>query len=319
MNANGVLSDADLLTVRAGSESVCAIAVTFNPDITQICGLIDAIVPQVDMLLIIDNGSERSTVAQIRAILPDDSAELLARDSNLGIAEGHNCGIHMAIKRGYGYVLLLDQDSMPRPDMVKKLMAAHVHLSLSCSVSAVGPRYVDAEHGFSSYFVRFGWVKFKRMYCQDETRILQTDFLISSGSLISRQALERVGWMDESLFIDHVDTEWFLRARSHGLTCYGVCGAEMLHSLGNGTLSPRVGRTRYIPLHPPIRNYYVFRNSVLIMKRPYAPLKWRMNDAFRLLAMFTFFVVYAPERRKRAYLMLKGVLHGLMGRSGSYG
>ena len=38
--------------------------------------------------------------------------------------------------------------------------------------------------------------------------------LISSGCLIPLSAIDTIGEMDEELFIDHVDTDWFLRAKS---------------------------------------------------------------------------------------------------------
>ncbi len=37
---------------------------------------------------------------------------------------------------------------------------------------------------------------------------LEVDTLNSSGSLISCEALRKVGLFDEGFFIDHVETEW---------------------------------------------------------------------------------------------------------------
>ncbi|MET5116689.1 glycosyltransferase family 2 protein, partial [Burkholderia pseudomallei] len=45
-------------------------------------------------------------------------------------------------------------------------------------------------------------------------------FLISSGSVISRGANARLGRFDEALFIDHVDTEYCLRAQAHNVPLY---------------------------------------------------------------------------------------------------
>ncbi|MFX8766500.1 glycosyltransferase family 2 protein, partial [Acinetobacter baumannii] len=48
------------------------------------------------------------------------------------------------------------------------------------------------------------------------TKPLHSTLLISSGSLISVEALKAVGLMRDYYFIDYVDTEWCLRAEYLG-------------------------------------------------------------------------------------------------------
>ncbi|MCV5831057.1 hypothetical protein OFN28_30780, partial [Escherichia coli] len=55
----------------------------------------------------------------------------------------------------------------------------------------------------------------------DSTGCVDVDHLIASGSLIPVDVFEKIGGMDDSLFIDYVDVEWSLRARYQGLRCYG--------------------------------------------------------------------------------------------------
>jgi len=53
--------------------------------------------------------------------------------------------------------------------------------------------------------------------------VLETDMLIASGCLIPADVLRDVGLMDDALFIDHVDTDWCMRARARGYRLLGVC------------------------------------------------------------------------------------------------
>jgi len=62
--------------------------------------------------------------------------------------------------------------------------------------------------------------------------MIETDYVVSSGALIPLAVLDQVGMMDESLFIDYVDSEWGLRAKSRGHLSFGICAAQMVHCLG---------------------------------------------------------------------------------------
>lgn len=51
--------------------------------------------------------------------------------------------------------------------------------------------------------------------------------------LIRRSVFERVGVLDERLFIDYVDTEWCLRCAAQGITVRIIPAASMTHSIGD--------------------------------------------------------------------------------------
>jgi len=141
---------------------------------------------------------------------------------------------------------------------------------------------------------------------------------ISSGSLIALETLDHVGVMDEGLFIDHVDTEWFLRARSKGYKAFGSCKAIMGHGLGENTHQVNIGgRKRNVPQHKPFRYYYIFRNSILLYKRRYASTLWKWNDIQRLGMIFIMFGFIVGPRRENLSMMLKGIFHGVIGKQGA--
>jgi rhamnosyltransferase len=237
------------------------------------------------------------------------------------VAVGHNIGIEWAKGQGFSHVLLLDQDSVPAPDMVKLLLdVASKAGDRGERVCAVGPHYFDPVTGYASFFIRFGRLRLQRIHCYTQTgqQPVPVDFLISSGALIPMEALRIVGNMDEGLFVDHVDTEWFLRARSKGFNAYGVCQAQMRHSLGNDTVKIWLGRWYHVPIHSPLRHYYVFRNSAVLYQRNYVPLQWILNDAVRLVSMFAFYSLVTPPRFQHFIMMLKGFWDGLHGRHGRY-
>ncbi|NND81962.1 MAG: glycosyltransferase family 2 protein [Gammaproteobacteria bacterium] len=309
------------------SHRVLAVIVCYNPNIEALKVQLKALREQQVAALLVDNAS--SNIAALEVLLKDlgENISLRRLAQNMGLGAAHNLGVSVARDHGYTHVLLLDQDSVPLPGMVDKLLQAWVSKqqqlregreNSAIGLSAVGASYLNADTGSESFFVRFGLIKFQRNYCsqQDTDGCIEADFLISSGSLIALQTLDEIGLMDESLFIDHVDTEWFLRARSMGYRAYGVCGARMQHGLGETTHQIRIGRRRNVPQHKPFRYYYIFRNSVLLYRRGNAAAVWKWNDLQRLLMIAFWFGLVKGPRLGNLRMMGKGVMHGLRGTSG---
>ncbi|HEY9447215.1 MAG TPA: glycosyltransferase family 2 protein [Burkholderiales bacterium] len=301
---------------------VCAVVVSYHPERDVLREVLAAARPQVDELVVVDNGSSPQTVEWLAGLAREHDFHVLPLGRNLGIASAHNAGIAWARENKSAYVLLLDQDSTPDHAMVDELLRADRELrARGAQVSAVGPQYRDASRGHASFFVRFGLVKFMRLYCDSGVcgQRIPADFLISSGSLMSMDALTAIGGMDDGLFIDHVDTDWFLRARHRGYQAFGVCDAVMLHSLGSGTSRIWLGRWRHVARHGPLRHYYNFRNSLLLYRRPYAPARWILTDITRLAGLFFFHALFTPPRREQVAMMLKGIVDGVRGHGGPLG
>ena len=301
-------------------QQVCAIVVTHNPDLAGVAALLERIILQVGGVIITDNGSCADLREQLEAVArKHEGVEVVALDSNRGLASGQNIGIRAALERSFRFVLVLDQDSLPAPDMVHRLVAAFGELSAQGSrLAAVGPRYLQRHSGAGSYFVQFGLLGFRRIYCSDAAGRVRADFLISSGCLLSSDALRDVGLMMEDLFIDHVDTEWFLRAASRNWTMYGVCDAMMEHALGDAAIRVWFGRWRHVAKHSPLRHYYAFRNSAYLYTHSAYPWRWKLADAGRLTGLLLVFGTCSDEKIAHIRMMLAGIRDGLRGRLGRF-
>ncbi|MFT5572074.1 MAG: rhamnosyltransferase [Cryomorphaceae bacterium] len=300
------------------SERILAVVVCYNPDLGALGRALTAAATQGCTILVVDNAS--ANIRGIRELCASDQhTALIELQRNCGLGAAHNKGISYAQDNDFSQVLLLDQDSIPLDGMVSALQSALAVKSSKGLVSAVGATYLNADNGSESFFVRFGRFKFHRRYCgaRDEDGCVQADFLISSGSLINLAHIEAIGLMDETLFIDHVDTEWFLCAKGRGFNAYGVCDAVMQHGLGESTHRVSLGgRQRNVPQHKPFRYYYIFRNSVLLYKRGYASALWKWNDIQRLAMIVIMFGLLKAPRLVNLKMMLKGVWHGLRGKTG---
>jgi rhamnosyltransferase len=304
---------------------VCSITVAFNPEPARLAEQIQALLGQVDEILIVDNDSEtpaEDALRQQAGEFPRDErtrVRFLRLDENHGVAAGFNIGAREAAAAGAKFVLLLDDDSIPAPDMVRKLLAAYDHcrsLSGAQPVAAVGPRVNDRRNPVEYPFIRLGWLRNPHLRCGAGQDVIACDFLISSGSLIALDALAAVGAFDERLFIDSVDLEWCSRARSRNFALYGVCEARLDHRLGDRR---QVFMNSFkLVVHPPRRVYYMTRNRLLLYRRPYMPLKWKLKDALRAMAKFAATVLLVPPRLEYAKMTLRAIRDAAARRGGRF-
>src|SRR5664280_1625758 len=193
----------DVTSVEARSPepaSVAAVGVTFHPE-PDLAAKLASLLPQVGTIVVVDNGS-------CPADLPagDDPAfggrvEIIANSENLGVGAALNQGLRRAKELGFSWALTLDQDSSPLPNLVAAGgRAFHAHPEPD-RLSAIGAAVVGAGGPIPAPTGAY--------------RLMTA--VITSGTLRSISAWERLGGFREDYFIDCVDTEFCLRARSHGL------------------------------------------------------------------------------------------------------
>lgn len=297
------------------SRSVTGIIVTYNPDLDGLSSLLEAVIPQVGKLIIVDNGSKQDLKNWIASLYSTVDFEELGQ--NFGIAKAQNVGIAKAETHGAEYALLLDQDSMPAEDMVSMLLgAAKAQMAKGIRLACVGPRYEDPRQKNPPPFIKVTGLRLERQTCTEADSIVEVDYLIASGCLIPLSTLGTVGGMREELFIDYVDIEWGLRAKQMGYQSYGICSARMKHDLGD---SPKLFLGRYIPVHSPLRHYYHFRNAVWLYRQQWLQLNWKMVDGARLVRKFVFYSLITAPRAQHARMMALGIWHGLTGKMGKIG
>ncbi|MCX3309103.1 glycosyltransferase family 2 protein [Pantoea vagans] len=289
-----------------------AIIVTYYPQPEQLTAQLDILSHSDIDIVIVDNASDNNQLIKNMIEEHYSHIKLILCDSNLGIAAAHNIGINHAINNSYSYVLLMDQDSLPAINMIPVLQEA---MNKCPKAAAVGPQFLDANNNVRSRFIQIRGLMVDKNLQPDINGCVIVDHLISSGSLIAVENFKAIGLMEEELFIDYVDVEWALRARSKGFINYGVCNAHMIHSLGDDRVD---FLNNSIAIHSPLRHYYQARNALLLYKRNYIPLNWKVVDAFKLLVKMFIYIIASRHKSLELKMIFRGVMHGLRGIHGRF-
>lgn len=293
----------------SASNQVHAVVVSHGSDPDSLVVQFDRLLAQVHTIVWVDNGSPEA-LRQLRQNWPVDRLQTIWLDDNLGIGAAQNLGIEWALAHGASHVLLMDDDSLPAPDMVPLLLDALAHHP---DAAAAGARHADPRRGVEcTPFSVVQRGRLRWLLCTHDRQVWEVDHLIASGCLIPAPVLQAVGLMREDFFIDWVDTEWCLRARAKGYRIYGVCAARLEHTLGD-----QVARVlgREIPLHSPWRHYCQSRNFVLMLRLCHVAPSVKLNMAWRQFKRFIVFSTLVPGRCSYFRMWMLGLWHGLLGRT----
>lgn len=248
---------------------IYAIVVTYNPEKDLLLKQNTSLISQVDGIVYVDNNSN-STVF-MKSLQGNENC-FVHNDKNLGLAKAQNQGIGEARKKGADFVILFDQDSVPPVGFVDGLLKCYNENKRSNKIALVGPAIRNLVTGskVDNKGVVFSGLSIKRVKVDKATEV---SYCIASGSLIPIPVLDDVGVMEEKLFIDGLDLEWCLRAKNKGYKIYQTNNTYLDHCLGDGSKDR-------IMSHSPIREYYIMRNSVWMIKQNYFPIGYRLRRLF---------------------------------------
>ncbi len=170
-------------------------------------------------VLLVDNGSEPPLAGAISARFPD--VTMLRLPANLGFAGGYNAGLRHALEGASRYFLLLNNDTLLRPDVLTKLVAeieraAGIGLVTAKIYYAADPQriwtvganlnvFLDLMDGDAGQIDTGQW---------DEPRDI--DFAPFCALLIRRDVIEEVGLLDEAFFLYYEDMDYCRRAKAAG-------------------------------------------------------------------------------------------------------
>jgi rhamnosyltransferase len=288
--------------------SVCAIVITYHPD-AALPDRLDRIRPQVNGIVIVDNGSSDAERQMLRDIASSRAIDVIFNGENLGVARALNIGIQRAAALGYPSVLLLDQDSSVAQDMVETLLAARAAFPDAERLAVIGSGFNEVNPGSDTGGGNPGdaWVEVKST--------------ITSGSWLPLAAYSAIGPFREELFIDHVDTDYCLRARTKGYRVIKTRKQLMSHAIGAPTQHATPWGKKWTTNHSADRRYYFARNDT-VMLREYGnqgTVGWVWKSFRRSLRQCKRIALYEEGKARKIRAVLHGWWDGMHGTLGPRG
>ncbi len=256
--------------MTSSDRRIAAVVVTFNR-----LPLLERLIPRLaetkglDEILVVDNASSDGTPGWLRAQVATSAVPVHTRTltENTGGAGGFHEGLRWAVERQADLVWLMDDDGLPEPDCLDRL------LELDGTLDLWGPVVVDEADPERLVFpIRLpGGTRV--VHAMDDVRAAAEDGLIRgivipfNGVLVTRELVGSIGLPRAEFFIWGDDHEYRLRAERGGARIATVVDARVLHpSVGELGTPMAFGRTTYNHTPSDLKHYCMARNNLLNLR-----------------------------------------------------
>lgn len=198
-----------------------------------------------DSILLVDNGSQDSSVEQILAVHPGIHVERLP--NNLGFAGGYNTGISYALNSDVERIFLLNNDTSVDVNAVKALLDTEWDVAIPKVLFYDQPGTIWAAgahwRAFPPAVVMSGY-KRRDGPAYDQPKALR--YATGCALLARRQVFEALGGFDPTFENYMEDYDLFYRLHEAGFKAGYVPEARIYHKVSQtlGSLSP--ARWRYL-------------------------------------------------------------------------
>ena len=319
---------------------IAAIVYTYNrKELLVKClrGLLNQTYP-IDEIIVVDDASTDGTEQLLEQRFPNTTHIRLPQE--LGGAGAVHVGMKLAYKKGYDWAWVMDDDALPLPnaleELVKVIIGGQIPLDaigvlLSRRVWPINrldptiPR-TKFEIIEGTAFAGFPLSRRKLGGSNSLRNVESVNYTFFSGMLVSRRAIERVGFPLREFFIFWDDIEYSQRLIDYGFNLYQVLTSYVIHPLWKPYKNKRfLFRTISLEDYQDWRSYYVVRNEILMYKwqRHQYPLRYtllrtllRISRWFLRGVLIQIILRLLVKDTGKIKFILKGAIDGLLGRTG---
>ncbi len=184
----------------------------------------------IDRIFVLDNSQDKTEESRLReSFLNESKIAVLISDRNLGFAGGVNFVLKKAFPEGFDAYLILNNDTVLPPDLLKKLIPGAKFLSLDLAAPVIY-NYPEQSRIWSKGSYYNAWTGLINHW----PHILPGNFYCLTGCclLIQRKVFETTGFFDETFFMYGEDVEFCHRAVRQGFRMGVVPDAVIYHKTG---------------------------------------------------------------------------------------
>lgn len=264
---------------------ILAIIVTYYPNMELLRKNVQALLSDVDELLIWENMAENE--ASKYRIFSEDKIKYVGESKNLGISKALNYAWHYAVLGKFDYILTMDQDSIfiNFKEFKNKVFSSTLYKSA-----------IFAPHqGDKTLQIPFR----------------EIDHCITSGALVHIDILNTTGGYLEDFMIDGIDIEFCYRARSFGFRTVSVGGCELIQQYGDSHNKKILWKVYSVYNYTPFRLYGILKNfKIVSLLYPHEKsIKKEIKRSY-LKAYIRNILLFEVNKKDKLLAIFSGYLHG---------
>ena len=281
--------------------SVCAVIVTYNrAPLLREC--LEAVLGQSrppDRVLVLDNASTDETPDVLAA--HDAAVEVLRLPSNEGSSGGFHEGIAHALRHGTDWLWVMDDDTIPAPDALERLLAARARLAGLPDPVILASKVVWKDGRIHSMNTPWPDKTDINVYMTAiERGLLPVRANTFPSMLVRRDAIERYGPPRKGFWIwsDDMDFTQRILRNEPG---YLIPDSVALHKT----------KTAHFPWDGGPQFYYAVRNGLFILRGDTIGRREKLAWAFMVVEQIRNFLSTERYRAGAFVIVARGLRDGL--------
>ncbi|KAA1421082.1 glycosyltransferase [Nocardioides humilatus] len=237
-------------------ERVAVVVVTYNRAalLERMLAGLDALDRRPDCVIVVNNASTDDTRAVLERSTNPDLVAIHTTD-NLGGAGGFHLGLKTAYDKGFDAMWLMDDDVVPRPDCLTRLLEVDNSCLTAVREDLTGALVEKAAVHFdlrNPLAIRPKRASIDSAYADRASMpaTVPVDNVSFEGFLVRRAVIDAIGLPDPSYFIFYDDVDYAIRARRAGFPILAVRDAVLVRQLDFDQQHDLAGW----------KGYYMYRN-----------------------------------------------------------
>tara|TARA_B110000037_G_scaffold115002_1_gene132177 strand:+ start:111 stop:1031 length:921 start_codon:yes stop_codon:yes gene_type:complete len=264
-------------------------------------------------IFLVDNGSEDGSGDKIALEFPD--INFIKNEINEGFTGANNKALKVILKQNFDYVLLLNNDTVVKPNFLSLLEA---RMDSDQNLAATQPLILDfpnkntiwnAGGSFNSFFCLFK-TRCKGMIYNPKLKIdTYTQWISGCCILVKIAVIKKVGLLDNRFFIYFEDADWSIRMTNLGYKL-GVVPESIIyhHSSGSNVKNNTSSEGNLSPYS----HYLNVRNHIYLIKKHsflFNNLGSWLYQIFKISSYSIYFILRG--RLGKFKMVWRGVLDGV--------
>lgn len=259
-------------------ETVSVILVNYNGrkyNDKCIRSVLNSTVKEHIRIIVLDNASTDGSLEELKDHWGGHSqVQIVSLEENYGFSRANNEGIRMSAEQGAEYFLLLNNDTEIETDAIEHMLKCHLETK-----GIVVPKILYSDRKDKIWCAGGDFTPIIRKPVQrglnsrDKGQFEHNEkceFANGCAMFLSKDIIERNGYLDERFFLYYEDTEYSMRALARDIPIWYCAQAVVYHKVNGSTLGNEKPDNAYYITRNWLLCNYLHRNDVCGRKGWYA-------------------------------------------------
>ena len=260
-------------------------------------------------IVLIDNESQKDLSNEFEK---NKNIHIIKNEKNEGFARANNQAIKYSIKNGFDYILLLNNDTIIKYDLLGSLIKQSNTLNQQIIQPLIlnydGSKIWNAGGTINNFFGTFHTLKKGKIFKNFKSNSCLTEWFTGCCVFINTDIFKDIGYFDERFFAYYEDIDFSIRLKKMGYSIALMTDSHLQHyeSASSKSINKTEGNLS------PYVHYLNIRNHILLLKKHSKSFNLPGVLLYQLIKILSYLIYFLIRFRINKFKMvLKGFIDGI--------